>query len=215
MLFLLYINDLPECLTNTRPRLFADDTNLTASRNSIADIEIAVNSELENLRNWLTANKLSLNVAKTEFMLIGFPQMIRNVSNSQPVNLIENKQIKQVNVSKTVGTTIDHHLTWKPNTENICKKITSGISALRRVKPFITERNTLISIYNALVHPYFNYCSKVWDTFRGVTPGGVRHPPNVCKRNFVGQLVKNTWYLSGNAILQSYLSCLLSVDKLL
>ena len=90
----IYINDLPECLTNTKPRLFADDTNLTASSNSIADIEIAVNSDLENLRNWLTANKFSLNVAKTEFMLIGSPQMIRNVSNSQPVILIENKQIK-------------------------------------------------------------------------------------------------------------------------
>jgi retron-type reverse transcriptase len=50
LLFLLYINDLPECLKNsTRPRLFADDTNLTASSYSIADIEIAVNSDLETL----------------------------------------------------------------------------------------------------------------------------------------------------------------------
>ncbi|CAB4000285.1 Hypothetical predicted protein [Paramuricea clavata] len=56
LLFLLYINDLPECLKNTRPRLFTDDTNLTASSYSIADIEIAVNSDLENLRNWLIAN---------------------------------------------------------------------------------------------------------------------------------------------------------------
>ena len=50
-------------------------TNLTASSHSIADIEIAANSDLENLRHWLIANKLSLNVAKTEFMLIGSPQM--------------------------------------------------------------------------------------------------------------------------------------------
>jgi hypothetical protein len=70
LLILLYINDLPECLKNTRPRLFADDTNLTASSYSIDDIEIAVNSDLENLRNLLMANKLSLNVAKTKFMLI-------------------------------------------------------------------------------------------------------------------------------------------------
>ena len=69
--FLLYINDLPECLKSTRPRLLADDTNLTASGRSMADIENAVNSDLENLRNWLMAYKLSLNVAKTEFMLIG------------------------------------------------------------------------------------------------------------------------------------------------
>ena len=111
------------------------------------------------------ANKLSLNVAKTEFMLIGSPQMIRNASNSQPNILIENKQIQQVNKSRTLGTTIDQHLSWKPNTENICKKITSGISASRRVKPFIAERNTLISIYNAIVRPYFDYCSEVWDVF--------------------------------------------------
>jgi hypothetical protein len=52
-----------------------------------------------------------------------------------------------------------------PDTENICKKITSGISALRRVKPFIAERDTLISIYNAIVRPYFDYCSEVWNVF--------------------------------------------------
>ena len=64
LLFLLYINDLPECLKSTRPRLFADDTNLTASGPCITDIENAVNSDLQNLRNWLIANKLSLNVTK-------------------------------------------------------------------------------------------------------------------------------------------------------
>ena len=165
LLFLLYINDLPECLKNTRPRLFADDTNLTASSHSIADIEIAANSDLENLRHWLIANKLSLNVAKTEFMLIGSPQMLRNVSNYQANISIDNKQIQQVNKSKALGTIVDQHLSWKPNTENICKKITSGISALRRVKPFITERGTLISIYNAIVRPYFDYCCEVWDVF--------------------------------------------------
>jgi hypothetical protein len=85
------------------------------------------------------ANKLSLNVAKTELMLIGSPPMIRNASNSQPNILIENKQIQQVNKCRTLGTTIDQHLSWKPNTENICKKITSGISALCRVRPFIAQ----------------------------------------------------------------------------
>jgi hypothetical protein len=45
------------------------------------------------------------------------------------------------------------------------KKITSEISALRHVKPFIAERDTLTSIYNAIVRPYFDYCSEVWDVF--------------------------------------------------
>ena len=39
------------------------------------------------------------------------------------------------------------------------------ISALRRVKPFIAERDTLTYIYNAIVRPYFDYCSEVWDVF--------------------------------------------------
>ena len=110
------------CQISTRPRLFADDTNLTASGPSITDIENAVNSDLQNLRNWLIANRLSLNVTKTEFMLIGSPQMIKSNSCSQPNILIENKRIQQVDQSKSLGITIDQHLSWKPNTENICKK---------------------------------------------------------------------------------------------
>lgn len=47
-------------------------------------LEAAVNSDLENLKKWLIANKLSLNVAKTEFMLIGSNQMIKSISNLHP-----------------------------------------------------------------------------------------------------------------------------------
>ena len=60
LFFLLYVNDLPQCLNKTKPRLFADDTNLTASGESITDLEVAVNSDLENLRKWLIAIKLAL-----------------------------------------------------------------------------------------------------------------------------------------------------------
>ena len=67
LLFLIYINDLPNCLSRTKPRLFADDTNLTATGESISDVEMAMNSDLEDLRKWLIFNKLSLIVAKTEF----------------------------------------------------------------------------------------------------------------------------------------------------
>ena len=119
LLFLLYINDLPECLNITKPRLFADDTNLTASGDSLTDVENAVNSDLENLRNWLMANKLSLNVAKTEFMSIGSRQMIKDF---HPKIFIQNKQIKQVDKCKTIGIIVDQHLSWKNNTKNVWKK---------------------------------------------------------------------------------------------
>ena len=75
LFFLLYINDLPQCLKKIKSCLFADDTNITASGDSIQDVQAAVNSDLENLRKWLVANRLSLNVAKTEFILIGSEPM--------------------------------------------------------------------------------------------------------------------------------------------
>ena len=53
LFLLLYINDLPQCLPKTKPRLFADDTNLTASKDSIPHLETAMKSDLENLRKCL------------------------------------------------------------------------------------------------------------------------------------------------------------------
>ena len=97
-------------------------------------------------------------------MLIGSKQMIKSISNSQLNVKIENKSIKQVYETKTLGVTIDQHLSWRTNTENICKKITSGISALRRLKEF-ADKQTLLSVYNAIVRPYFDYCCEVWDVF--------------------------------------------------
>ena len=77
LFFLIYINDLPECLNQTQTRLFADDTNITAAGETINELETAVNSDLENLWKWLLANKLSLKVTKTEFILIGSQQMLK------------------------------------------------------------------------------------------------------------------------------------------
>ena len=130
-IFLIYINDLSECLNRTKPRLFAD---LTASGGTVNDVETAVNSDLEHLRMWLNANKLSLNIAKTEFMLIGSRSVVHTVSDLNLNIMIENRPIKQVKECKTLGVIVDQHLSWKSNTESICKKITSAISVIRKLK---------------------------------------------------------------------------------
>ena len=64
----------------TKRWMFADDTNLTASGQCVKQVETAENSDLENLRKWLMANKRSLNVAKTEFLLIDSKPMITSIS---------------------------------------------------------------------------------------------------------------------------------------
>ena len=76
LFFLVYIIDLPNCLKHTTPGMFADDTCLTAYGKSIEEIELGLNENLEKIRLWLQANKLSLNVAKTVYMLIGSRQRL-------------------------------------------------------------------------------------------------------------------------------------------
>ena len=84
LLFLTYINDLPNCLDASCAKMFADDTNITVPGCTFAELEQATDSELNNLYSWLKANKLSLNIAKTEFMVVkSFLQkiVVRLISN--------------------------------------------------------------------------------------------------------------------------------------
>ncbi len=61
--------------------MFADDTNLTVSDNckSIQDAEVAISHDLTNVKQWLSANRLSLNLVKTEYLLIGSRNNINNL----------------------------------------------------------------------------------------------------------------------------------------
>ena len=70
LLFLLYINDFPNCLMHSQPRMYAD-TSITYASNDVEEIERCVNIDLDRIRIWLAANKLTLNTTKTEFLLIG------------------------------------------------------------------------------------------------------------------------------------------------
>ena len=80
LLFLLYISDLPNCLSHSQPRMHADDTHLTLAGNSADSIELNLNKDLASVSEWLIANKLTLNKSKTEFMLIGSRQRLDRLS---------------------------------------------------------------------------------------------------------------------------------------
>ena len=70
LLFLIHINDLSQVCKGTSPFLFADDSNLFLSGNDPQVIQDTMNVELKNISEWLKANKLSLNIKKTHYMLI-------------------------------------------------------------------------------------------------------------------------------------------------
>ena len=71
LLFLIYINDVPKCLEHTITNMFADDTQIEASSDNVSVITDKLNHDLENVSAWLSANKLTLNKTKMEYMIIG------------------------------------------------------------------------------------------------------------------------------------------------
>ena len=111
---------LPNCLQHSTARMFADDTNITVSGKSIKEAEVAVNADLNNIREWLLSNRLSLNLVKTEYLLIGSHHNI-NTSEEQSRVFIEDEPIKGVQVTKTLGVKIDQFLTWDSHIDQISK----------------------------------------------------------------------------------------------
>ena len=101
LLFLLYINDLPNCLKSSVPVLFADDTNLSVRRVTTEEIEEKLETGPNNVHNWLLINKLTLNVQKTEHMLIGSRQKLSQVK-SDPDLYIGSEDISHVSFTKTI-----------------------------------------------------------------------------------------------------------------
>ena len=70
LLFITYANDLPDCIGNATTILFADDTTIYESASDMNYLYRSMNSNLSRLTGWLRGNKLSLNVAKTNYMLL-------------------------------------------------------------------------------------------------------------------------------------------------
>ena len=68
LLFILYVNDMSNVSQLVKCVLFADDTNIIYSSNTIDDVDMIINMELKKLHTWFQVNKLSLNVAKSNFI---------------------------------------------------------------------------------------------------------------------------------------------------
>ena len=107
LLFLICMNDLPNCLNVGTPGMYADDTNVTFSAATIPDLK---------------ANKLFLNVAKTEFMVISSRQKLQS-SNDYIMNIhIDSVPMNQNSQSKSLGLIIDENLSWKAHIHKISQK---------------------------------------------------------------------------------------------
>ena len=141
--------------------MYADDTNISFKSKNLVELQDCMNTALKSLNIWLEVNKLSLNMAKTEFMVIGSRQRLATHGNLDLDVFVDNKRIKRVSSSESLGLTIDENLNWSKHID-ISKKVSSGISALKRMRSFI-DKETAIKVYQGLIEPYLTYCASVWD----------------------------------------------------
>ena len=139
--------------------MYADDTSITYASNDVEEIERCVNIDLDRIRMWLAASKLTLNTTKTQFLLIGSRQRPSTLERN-PIIEINKFLIKHVSNSKSLGVHIDGNLSWECHINEI-SKIASGISAIKLVRHFLPFE-LLLNVYNSLVQPHFDYCNVVW-----------------------------------------------------
>ena len=69
LFFLVYINDLHKAIQYCKVYNFADDANLFHTSKSVKNLNKLVNCDMKHMNNWLSANKVSLNVEKTELVI--------------------------------------------------------------------------------------------------------------------------------------------------
>ena len=187
-LFILYINDM--CNVSMLMKsiiVFADDTNLFYSGDNLSQVCETVSTELGKLHSWFQVNKLSLNIAKTNFMIFGNKQCEDN----------HGMNIERVYVTKFLGVHIDSHLNWCEHITHIKSKISKKVSIIRRVKHLLIN-SALYSLYSTLVMPYLNYCCDIWgNTYKSrIQPLHVERGSSVveCRtRNRVSPGSNPTW----------------------
>ena len=156
LLFLLYINDLGNICSSTTSILFADDTNIFKMGNNLKQMEDELNSELSKISIWLKANKLSLNIGKTHFMVF---------SNKRRKHYDLNIKIDETKIEEVkkifLGVIIDIKLTWKDHVAHVASKVSRGMGMIIKARNYLSRKG-LLTLYYTFVYPYLTNCNHIW-----------------------------------------------------
>lgn len=156
--FLIYINDIQFLSLIGTPFLFADDTTLLYTASSADQLILDMQLDLLLLKDWLSLNKLYLNVKKTVFMIFHKPAF--NLLLTKQLNL-GNLIIDRVNHVKFLGLILDQHLNWKNHISLLTKKLAPIIGILWRFKGILSF-SCMRCLYYSLIHSHLNYMIIIW-----------------------------------------------------
>ena len=157
LLFLIYINDIPNCLKYPKSIVFADDTTIFASCKNMNTLYNNMNDDLSNLINWFKANMLSLDIAQTNY----FPSS-KFVNVGEYMKLYADAdEIIRNECCKFVGIIIDDKLGWLDHINSINIKLSISLYILNSVKNTLPNY-ILRQLYFTMVQAYLTYGIILW-----------------------------------------------------
>ena len=140
--------------------MFADGTTILVRGPSVTSLSTQLNEVTRTVSTWADNNRMSLNTTKTKSLLITTLQKHRTLTSSALNIQIDGRSIEQVDYAKMLGVMIDSDMSWEHHIDTICCIISSRLSLLRRIKPYLNFDSAL-RFYNSCVNNYF-ICSAAW-----------------------------------------------------
>ena len=159
LLFILYINDMRHVLKFSVVHHLADDTNLLYSHKNQKTLRKNVNYDLSLLFEWLCANRLSLNVKKTEFIIFRPP---RSYLKDRVTLTLNRCKIFESTKVKYLGIILDSRLSWKHHIFELSKKLIRSVGMLYKMKNLGCDDKILLSLYFSLFQSHLSYGLVAW-----------------------------------------------------
>ena len=157
LMFLIYINDLPDVLQHCSPLLFADDTKIYCKINSITDCML-IQEDINLLYSWCCKWKLDFNVNKCKVL---------SVTKSRSPTVfnynINGKPIERVDSFKDLGIIIQSDLSWNSHINTIISKANRMSGLIKRTVGYQAPVNVKHQLYVSLVRSNLEYGTQVWN----------------------------------------------------
>ena len=157
LLYLLYINDLPQFVNKFTPIFFADGTSILFTHSNTTELNSNTSTFFESINIWLKNSYLKLNFEKTHCILF-------ETGNNPAIDMnngYNNKLIPVVLSTKFLGLTIDSMLSWRIHVDQLTTKLSTACYVIGSIKLLMSHK-TLQLIYHFLFHTVMSYRIILW-----------------------------------------------------
>lgn len=157
LFFQIYINDLVNLPFYSSTILYADDTVLFNSHPDVNVSLLQLQHDLDLLHNWMQFNKLTINIRKSKFMIVGSPSMLQRIVTDSLLNLaIGSESLDRVESYDYLGISIDASLNMEKAINTTYKKASNKLYLFGLIRKYFNCKLAL-NIFKAMVMPYLEY----------------------------------------------------------